>query len=157
MKPLIITNKRGFQTNETTIGVISLSWNKGPFCFLLEDEYRHADAKVMGETRIPAGIYELRIREQDTPLTLKHQNSKLYKGWFRYHIEVLDVPNFSGIYFHAGNRDDHTGGCQIPGTYPIIYNKDFEIRESIKATKRFYKEVYPLLENNETVFYNIID
>jgi hypothetical protein len=94
--------------------------------FLLEDEYRHSDAKVMGETRIPAGIYELGILKQDTPLTLKHQNSKLYKGWFHFYIEVMDVPKFSGIYFHAGNRDEHTAGCQIPGTYPVIYNRDPE-------------------------------
>src|SRR5690606_2699229 len=48
--------------------------------FVIEDEYR--EVKVKGETRIPAGRYELKIRKQDTPLTLKYR--KRYPEWFQY-------------------------------------------------------------------------
>lgn len=155
MKPLIITNRRIYTTDESTLGIISIDSFNVPFCFLLEDEYRKV--KVRGESRIPAMVYELGIRKEDTPLTLKHQENKYYKDWFTYHIEVLNVPNYSGIYFHSGVIDEHTMGCQLPGTYPIINKNDFELRQSIAATKRFYELVYPKLDRGETVLYNIID
>jgi len=78
--------------------------------YTLEDESR--DVKMSGETRIPAGVYELGINAADTPLTLKYR--KKY-SWFKYHIEVKNVPGFKGIYIHVGNVDDNTDGCILLG------------------------------------------
>lgn len=68
-------------------------------CFTLEDELR--EDKVMGETAIPAGSYQLGLRKSPKfgPDT----------------IEVLGVPGFSDILIHSGNRDEDTAGCVLVG------------------------------------------
>ena len=45
-------------------------------CFGLEDEYRAT--KVTGETRIPAGTYQIKLREILSPMT------KRYRGKFNF-------------------------------------------------------------------------
>lgn len=151
-----IYNKRLAHTSNSSLGLLSLSSMSNIFGFIIEDEPR--EEKVIGETRIPAGRYKLGIRREDTPLTKKHRQSKYYKGWFEYHIEVLEVPNFSDIYFHIGNNEFHTGGCQIGSKKPFINNeKEFACMDSTHMIKEFYFIVYPKLEAGEDVFYTVID
>ncbi len=125
------------------------------FSFTLEDEFR--DKKVAKETRIPAGTYKLGVQRADTPLTLKHRTS--YGSWFIYHIEITGIPNFTGVYVHAGNDDDHTEGCLLLGdvltNHLVAPSKP--LGASIQATKRFYEKVYSLLEKGEQVFLEIKD
>lgn len=147
-----IFNNRIAHTSNSSLGLLSFE-KENPIGVIIEDEPRKE--KIKKETRIPYGRYKLGIRKEDTPLTLKHR--KKYGSWFRYHIEVLNVPNFSYIYFHAGNNEKHTDGCQIGGYIMKIVNGEFECRESILFMKEFYNRVYPLLEKGVTVYYNIID
>jgi hypothetical protein len=125
----------------------------------LEDEWR--DTKVMKETRIPEGLYELKIIKVDTPLTLKHRvsyNISPFGIWFRYHIEITGVKNFSGIYIHAGNRESHTDGCLLLGD--TIHNHIIEpdnLQRSIQAVKRFYDRCYQSLEKGGKSFLEIRD
>ena len=149
-----IINKRIVHTDDSTLGVLYLNSDR-PFSFIIEDEPRKK--KVPGETRIPAGTYELGIRKELTPLTVKHRNNSVYKSWFKYHIEVLNVPGFSGIYFHIGNNEHDTEGCQMPNYEVNIINGEFVGRKSIQATRYFYEIVYPKLEKGEKVLYKIID
>lgn len=125
------------------------------FSFTLEDEFR--EKKLAGETRIPAGTYRLVVQRSDTPLTLKHR--KAYGSWFVYHIEISGIRDFSGVYIHAGNDDDHTEGCLLLGdvltNHLIVPAKP--LGSSIQAIKRFYEKVYPLLEKGEQVFLEIKD
>ena len=68
-------------------------------CETLEDVVR--DAKIKGETAIPAGRY--RITLENSP--------KFGPGT----ITVNDVPGFSGVRIHAGNTHKDTHGCPLVG------------------------------------------
>tara|TARA_R110002020_G_scaffold75639_1_gene192334 strand:- start:216 stop:569 length:354 start_codon:yes stop_codon:yes gene_type:complete len=75
--------------------------------YTLEDEQR--DVKVWGETRIPAGTYKLKLREEGG-----FHNKYLNKYGEIFHkgmIHVQDVPGFEYILWHTGNTDEHTAGC----------------------------------------------
>ena len=127
---------------------------QGFFCHTLEDEGR--DVKVKGETRIPAGLYELKIRKEETPLTIKHRQT--YGAWFRFHLEITNVQGFSGIYIHAGNTEGHTDGCLLLGE--IQGNNTIgaaALQNSIAAVKRFYEIVYPLVESGNKIFLEVRD
>lgn len=114
------------------------------FSFTLEDQ-RQTKAKVPGETRIPAGIYELGIQKAETPLTKKYRDQF---SWFEHHIQILKVPNFSNVYIHVGNDPKDTEGCVLLGD--IAYNDPSDFKgyqvESVQAYERFYKLVYPQLK-----------
>jgi hypothetical protein len=125
---------------ESTLGLLFL--NGKFFCHTLEDEYR--EIKVRGETRIPEGTYKLGIRKADTPLTIKYRQRY---GFFKYHIEILNVKNFTGIYIHPGNSDAHTEGCVLLGHY--VNNNRLEkgrISDSTRAWQEFYELMYPHLD-----------
>lgn len=113
----------------------------------LEDEPRVE--KVKGETRIPAGIYELKIRKEETPLTLKHRisyNAAYKVPWFIYHIEVTGVKTHSGIYIHSGIDQTHTDGCLLFADKCDLTLSINPLANSLPAIKRFYELVYPKLE-----------
>jgi hypothetical protein len=87
-------------------------------------------------TRIPKGIYTVGFLEVETPLTIRYRGKY---PWFKFHIEIRGVPNFSGIYFHSGNIAAHTDGCVLLGDTAL--NRQDRIGDSVKAFERFYKEV----------------
>jgi hypothetical protein len=142
-----VTVHRIHDTGKATIGYLLVDGKY--FCWTLEDEGRKA--KIKGETRIWEGVYKLGIRKDDTPLTVKHRQA--YGSWFKYHIEILNIRDFTGVYIHAGNDETHTDGCLLLGDMlanPIIQpNKP--LTASIQANKRFYELVYPKLEKGEEV------
>lgn len=129
------------------------------FSHAIEDEHR--EVKVMNETRIPAGRYELKIHKEDTPLTVKHRAAynKGYKTpWFEYHIEITGIPNFSGVYVHAGNSEKDTSGCLLlDDTANNHIIEEGAMERSIQAVKRFYDKVYPWLQEGKQVFLDIRD
>ena len=154
-----IYNKRLIHTTNETLGMLFMPGpGKAygtPFGFVIEDEPRAI--KVKGETRIPAGRYKLGIRKELTTLTKKNRASKWYKGWFTYHIEVLRVPGFTGIYFHIGNKEKDTAGCQIGSKHANIVEGGFVCSNSTEMIREFYEIVYPKLEKGEDVYYTIIN
>ena len=98
--------------NDSTLGLLFDVTNGRKFlCFTLEDEAR--DTKVMAETRIPAGIYELKLRKEGGyhQRYTKKYGTKFHKGM----IHVQNVPNFRWILWHTGNTDEHTAGCLLLG------------------------------------------
>ena len=123
------------------------------FCDTLEDEYR--EEKVSGETRIPAGKYELKIRNEDTGLTIRHRKS--YGSWFKYHIEITGIPNFKYVYVHAGNTDDHTDGCLLLGLGKQKVNGKQSISMSTLACQYWYAQVYDHLEQGEKAWIEFKD
>ncbi len=81
------------------------------FCDVLEDTDRGlradmslseiASIKVPGKTAIPYGSYRVSFE---------------YSPRFRRDmLTVCGVPGFSGIRIHAGNTEDDTEGCLLPG------------------------------------------
>jgi hypothetical protein len=119
--------------------------------YTLEDEAR--PYKQPGETRIPAGSYEIDLQLIDTPLTIKYRAKY---PWFKKHLEIKNVPGFKGVYIHIGNFDADTAGCVLLGD-----NADNNvigpgsISNSTAAFRRFYENIYPhlpvtLVVKNET-------
>lgn len=108
------------------------------FCFGLEDEAR--EVKVKGETRIPAGTYDLGIREEVSGMTKTYREKY---PWFEWHLHVKEVPNFEYVYIHTGNTDEHTDGCLLVGN-TLVGNRvdDGFVGDSRAAYEEFYKKVY---------------
>ena len=130
----------------STLGYLSID---GRFeCVTLEDKWRPDpnpatpanEAKVYGETCIPAGRYKL----------AKHWSPK-FKKWM---IEVCNVPGFTGILIHSGNTDKDTRGCLLVGQK--VVNDDY-IQGGSVAMPALFAKVYPLLDRGEDVWVNITD
>ena len=123
-------------------------------CYTLEDEKR--DEKVRGETRIPAGIYQIKLRTEGG------FHNKYKKKYGRFHkgmLHVTNVPNFEYILIHTGNTDEHTAGCLLVGDSQEnnIIIKDGFIGKSTNAYKRIYPNIAKALNNNESVTIEYID
>ena len=105
-------------------------------CYSLEDEYRND--KVMHETRVPAGTYQIKLRKEGG---FNARYTKKYGSFHKGMLHVQDVPGFKWILIHTGNTDEHTSGCLIVGdsqeNNQII--KDGFIGKSTNAYKRVYK------------------
>jgi len=133
--------------DDSTVGIL---FADGDFqCYSLEDEHR--DVKVSGETRIPAGEYNLKLRTANSGMNLR------YKAKFgNFHQGMLwlqDVPGFEWIYIHIGNTDDHTAGCILVGydTVTDDHHGGGSIQRSAKAYKKLYEKVYQWLDAGDKV------
>jgi len=133
-------------TKISTSGILTIDGNF--FCFTLEDP--HQDRKIAGNTRIPSGFYEVKLREEITPLTEKYQKKYPY---FTRHIQICDVPQFRHVYFHIGNKAEHSQGCVLLGK---SITTDF-VGNSAKTFERFYKKIQRLLLAEEKVYVAITD
>ncbi len=148
--------QRFSDNRDSTLGIlIKVTATGKPLfqAYTLEDEFR--SVKVMHETRIPAGKYEIVIQTQDTTKTEQYRAK--YQ-WFSRHLMLKDVPNFIGVYIHIGNDDKDSSGCVLLGD-----NADNNVigpgsvSNSTASFMRFYKELYPLLEKGEKAFLEIRD
>jgi len=120
-------------------------------CYTLEDEYRAK--KVWGETRIPAGRYEL---ELNNDFGKNKKYSKRFPDIHKGMIHLLNVPGFKYILIHIGNTDVDTAGCILVGMSANDTGKKWKISRSTDA----YKKIYPIISEaikNETVFITIED
>ena len=74
------------------------------FCDTIEDKYRGQDlkkTKVMNETCIPYGVYDIKIT---------------YSPKYKKNMpQILDVPYFTGVRIHSGNTAKDSFGCVIVG------------------------------------------
>jgi hypothetical protein len=161
------TNQRRFHTENNpkgdyTLGIVTCDFD--PYkCFIIEDTFR--EIKIPGETRFKAGLYPLALRKEDTPLTIKHRASytKHPDGvWFKanpnfYHIEITKIPNYTGVYNHAGIDDKHTEGCQLHCYGFDLSKDDMPGSLSVKATNDFYALVYPLLIDGKVIWWEAKD
>jgi hypothetical protein len=161
---MIFTKQRLYHTKTNPKGNYTLGFLtndvKSFRSFLLEDT--HHDVKVPGDTRIAAGFYELKLRAESTPLTIKHREAykaypffKANPGWF--HIEITGIKNFNGVYFHSGIDDAHTLGCNLPCYAFDITKQDKPGASSLQAVNDFYAIVYPILKAGKKVFLEVKD
>ena len=110
--------------------------NKRKFlCYTLEDQAQ--TTKIYGETRIPAGTYNLTLRTEGGFHTryLAKFGGEFHKGM----IYVNDVPDFEYILWHIGNTDDDTAGCLLLGK---TQQANF-----IGSSGDAYKDVYPKIRD----------
>lgn len=111
---------------------LSFVYVNGKFeCFGLEDEYR--ETKVPGETRIPAGFYNVGVRHFGG----HHERYQRNYAWHDGMLEVLDVEGFTDILIHKGNTDEDTAGCLLVG-------KDCSTSGELKVlnSKGAYEDLY---------------
>tara|TARA_R100001443_G_scaffold7321_2_gene16584 strand:- start:8859 stop:9467 length:609 start_codon:yes stop_codon:yes gene_type:complete len=119
-------------------------------CFSLEDQIRDGQ-KIMSETAIPEGEYEIKFR------TIGGYDAKYQKRygttWHKGMLELQDVPNFKYILIHTGNTDEHTAGCLLVGEtqQDLDKGKDGFIGGSGDAYKKMYPKVRDALLNGEKV------
>ena len=78
--------------------------------YTLEDEYRKE--KVMHETRVPPGTYNVTLRLVGG---FHAKYSKRHEGMHKGMLWVRDIPGFEYILIHTGNTDEHTSGCLLVG------------------------------------------
>lgn len=123
-------------------------------CYTLEDEYR--DNKVYSETRIPAGIYEIRFR---TVGGFHAKYSKRFQDIHKGMLHIVNVPGFDYILIHCGNTDEHTAGCLLVGDTQNnnMVEEDGFIGRSTAAYKRIYPKIAKALEQGEEVTIEYID
>jgi len=108
----------------------------------IEDEQR--TVKVWGETAIPNGTYEVKLRTEGK----FHQNySSKFKLFHKGMLHVTNVPNFEYILIHIGNDDDDSAGCLLVGRGA---NHD-SIIESTIAYESMYKKVIAAFDKGEKV------
>jgi len=123
-------------------------------CYTLEDERRVL--KVKGETRVPAGTYNIKLRKEGG---FNARYTKKYGGFHRGMLHICDVPNFEYILIHTGNTDEHTAGCLLVGDSQEnnVIIKDGFIGKSGNAYKRIYPAIAKAIELNEEVTIEYID
>jgi len=116
----------------------------------LEDEYRRV--KVPGETRIPAGTYDIKLRTA-SPMAQRYADKfgSNHKGipWLQ------DVPGFEWVYLHIGNTDDDTAGCILVGN-AVNFAKG-TLLYSTPAYKHIQSKIQAALDAGDNVTISVED
>lgn len=145
---------------DDTLGVLFRLDETGPayknvcLCFTLEDQFQAT--KVMHETRIPAGRYQLKLR------TVGGTHEKYAKLFPTMHLGMLwlqNVPGFEYILVHIGNTDEDTDGCILVGDDMAgnFAARSGSIARSRDAYCRIYPPIAAALKHNEEVWLTVVD
>jgi len=137
--------------NDSTLGALHID---GEFaCLTLEDPKRAV--KIKGETAIPAGTYDVILREEPTPMTMKYREKY---DFFNFHLWIKNVPNYEYVYIHIGNDIDDTDGCVLVGDQ-VTFNiaRDEFLGYSTRAFQRVYTKIKTALDRDEKVKLRIIE
>ena len=125
-------------------------------CYTLEDQYQ--EVKVMHETCIPEGTYDIKFR------TVGGFHEKYKKRYGNSHYGMLhlqDVPGFTYILIHSGNTDEHTSGCLIVGEtqQDLDVSEDGFVGSSGNAYVKLYNKIAKqlLIGNPVTIEYSKIN
>lgn len=95
-------------------------------CYTLEPTWRDlkSEKKVMGQTAIPEGKYRIRMSP-----------SQKFHRMMPY---LMDVPNFTGVMIHPGNKVEDTKGCILVGER----DKPNTLKDSRKTFERLYNTLF---------------
>jgi hypothetical protein len=127
---------RDIFTEKSTTGKLYVD---GVFeCYTLEDKDRFGGTKVYGQSAIPAGQYGVIVNRsprfgKDMPL-------------------LLNVPGYSGVRIHPGNKAEDTEGCLLVGQTRTV---DF-IGSSRAAYAALLAKINAALAKKETVTIQIV-
>jgi len=138
--------------DDSTLGFLTLY--RQLLCYTCEDEYR--EHKVMHETRIPAGRYEIKLRPAGG---IHPRYAKKFPDIHKGMLWLQDVPNFTWVYIHVGNTDDHSSGCILLGASPVPDKKDGggSVANSVDAYEKVYPMMADAIENGDRVYIEIVD
>ena len=117
-------------------------------CYTVEDQYQAV--KVMHETCIPEGTYDIKFRKVGG---FNDRYSKRYKNAHYGMLHLQDVPNFTYILIHAGNTSDDSSGCILTTTTQTDLDsaKAGFGGQSQLAYKRMYDKVAKVLLQGKPV------
>jgi hypothetical protein len=122
-------------------------------CYTIEDG-GHFE-KVAGETRIPAGTYEVLLRNEGGRTK---EYAEDYPEMHRGMLWLQDVPGFEWVYIHRGNTAEHTEGCILVGDAPNNNTlKEGFCGSSGDAYQRIYPTVAGAIESGESVLVTVRD
>ncbi len=147
-----LTLHRRSSDGDSTIGQILIG--TVPECWTVEDEYRAY--KVQHETRIPAGTYQIKLRNFGGfhERFLRKFGPEFHKGM----LWLQDVPGFEYILIHTGNTDDDTSGCIVVGKSAVVNkNGGGRVVESVTAYMKLYPKVREALLAKQPVSITITD
>ena len=138
---------------DSTMGLLFDATGPRKFlCYTIEDEYRKN--KVAGETRIPEGKYDIKLRTEGG--FHNRYKDKFGNDFHKGMLWLQDVPNFEYILIHIGNTDDDTAGCILVGdTAESNVTNDGFIGSSTAAYKRIYPDIVAAIEAGEKVFIRV--
>jgi len=128
---------------DSTIGAMYI--NGELECFTLEDTYH--ETKIPGETRIPEGTYEIKLRNEGGMTKKYASRYPFHKGM----LHLQNVDNFKWVYIHTGNNEDHTEGCILVGNSVSCTPGAQHVGASVLAYKRIYPKIAKAIEKGETV------
>lgn len=111
---------------------------------VLEDKDRYLEdggEKVYGETAIPRGIYKVILS---------------YSNRFKAILpEILDVPQFTSIRMHWGNKPEDSEGCLLVGRKDSKQGDDW-IEQSRIAVEELIKLMEEAIEREEEITIEIV-
>ena len=142
--------------NESTLGRLYIDHRFQ--CWTLEDQYR-AGPKVKGETRIPAGVYQLKLRTEGGfhAQYTETYRTKFGPDWHKGMLNVTDVPGFEFILIHVGNSHDDTQGCLLVGQGKTKVDGFHYVSGSRPAYEALYPKVRDALLAGEPVEIAYVD
>ena len=136
--------------DSSTLGILfDVTRGRRFLAFTLEDAYR--ETKIMHETRIPSGKYEIKLRREGGFhwRYMKKFGEDFHKGM----LHITDVPNYDYILIHCGNDKGDTSGCLLVGDQSHEnVTKDGFIGSSVTAYRRIYPMIADCLESSGTVY-----
>jgi len=137
---------------EATLGVLFID---GIFkCFTVEDQEQKGD-KIMNETRVPNGTYDINLRAEGG---FHNRYAAKYGSMHKGMLCIYNRPNwklenngksFQYILIHTGNTDDHTSGCLLLND--AVSGATFSGSSSVNAYKRIYPRIAEALIRGEEV------
>lgn len=149
-----LLNRRISSGDEATLGTMfDVSGPDPEFkCYVLEDQFN--EPKVLGETRIPPGRYQILLRTEGG----MHERYGARFSWHRGMLWLQDVPEFTFIYIHVGNKDDDSEGCLLVGDGQIsnVIERG-QVTSSVVAYRRLYEEIVNAFDGEEQVWITVED
>lgn len=140
---------------DSTIGLLFDASSNEWLGYTCEDEGR--EIKLAGETRVPAGRYEIQLRGGETPM-----NRRYRERFGAFHVGMLwlqAVPGFEFVYIHIGNDDDDTSGCILVGwnAQTDTASMGGRVGRSTDCYLALYDRITSKLLDGERVFIRIAD
>lgn len=110
--------------------------------FICEDAKRKK--KIRGKTRIPAGRYEIKLRNAGG--MVRRYNFKFAAQNHRGMLHLQNVPGFRWVYIHVGNDEDDTDGCPLIG---MGRDEDaLTVSNSVRCYRKIYGRIADAIENH---------
>lgn len=146
-----VTVERLSGGNDSTLGALFIDDKFA--CFTCEDQFQ--TKKVYGETRIPAGRYQLKLRREGR---FHQRYAAKFPGFHLGMLWLQDVPGFEYVLIHIGNTDDDTAGCILVGFGGETNDQGGgKITNSTLAYTSIYPKIAIPLDRGQEVFINIVD